>query len=146
MENMNELTVINDNEWISKTTKELKLIAENYFDLHFKQKNVTNKSTGFEITLAKKGFDHTLKCNDWTYINLVVFKKLDEVIQNAIFYEIGFPSEKEKKKGTVLFYNFKSAVAVNGIEHCIKITIREHIEQGKVGKKLKFYYDHYKMK
>jgi len=139
-------TIIIDNEWINKSIKELKIISENYFDEHFKQKNVIIDSTGFKIILAKKGFDHTIKCNDWSYENLIIFKKLDEVIINAQILDIGYPNENEIKKGTVLFYNFISYVIVNEIEFKVKITIREHIEQGKNGKLLKFYYDHYKTK
>jgi hypothetical protein len=140
------ITIIEDIEWIQMPIKLLKRVAETYFDLNFKQRAVINIHTGFRIILAKKGFDHTLKCNDWSYENLIVFKKLDEVIRNSNLIDIGLPDEEEKKKGTKLFYNFHSMVIINGNEHKLKITIREHIEPGKNGKILKFYYDHYKLK
>jgi len=143
---MEIITIIEDNEWINYDINELKKVAEIYFDQNFKQKTVFIHSLSCEIIIAKKGFDHTLKCNDWNYDNLIIFKKLDEVIKNSIFIDIGYPTENDKKKGTILFYNLFSNVCVNGKNFKIKITIREHLEQGTKERKLKFYYDHYKMK
>ena len=136
---MKNLTKIIDTEWKKLPKRALGKISEKYFDKYLKGKKVINIENNVEIILAKTGWRHTIRTNKTTYNNIIIFKKLKEVIERAQFINFGELKEKDVKS-TIGFLNYKSEVLINNKEqHTVKISVR-------IDENGKFYYNHYIIK
>lgn len=132
------IVIINDNEWIFLLEKDLVSISEKFFNENLKGIEIYNKDNGAKIILAKTGWRHTIMTEKKTYENIVIFKKLKEVIENAKFEYFRPPDEKDAKT-TIGFFNYRCNVLINGSPYIVKIVIR-------IDKNGKFYYHHYIIK
>lgn len=129
--------IIDDSEWLNLDKKGLKEVSRQYFDLHYPRGfTVTNKDKGHVITLTKSGWKHSVTNTHVSYIDVVAFKKLDELIENAIYIGFGSPKLTDSKT-TIGYFNYHADAIVNGQSWRYKISVR-------IDKNGTFYYDHYK--
>jgi len=137
----NEPIKIIDKEFIKLNLKKDLIQLANHYFLKL-PKGVYNYSKAIFILLPKKGFRHAM-ANGANYYNCVVTKKLNKIVENAMYISTKAKGRKDGKD-VIGFYNFiNSNVMVNGVRLTIKITIRI-IRKGKGSEK--YYYDHYEIK
>lgn len=126
--------IISEIQWKGLNFK-LKEVSKKYFDKNLKGKQIINQDNKAKIILAKKGWRHTIHSKIITYKEIVIFKKLNEIINKAQFDYYSKP-DKSDAKTTLGFLNYKIYVIINGTKHEVKISIR-------IDKNGQYYYNHY---
>ena len=118
-----------------KDFKTLKLESESYLN-SLKDTTITNKETGMQATIARKGTKEIISnvkksvANGFSFNeHFAVASNLKEVFENAIFAKK--LSDTKHNDPRVNIYRFNSAIILNGKEANALITLKEYLENGK---------------
>ena len=118
-----------------KDFKTLKLESESYLN-SLKDTTITNKETGIQATIARKGTKEIISnvkksvANGFSFNeHFAVANNLKEVFENAIFAKKLRDTKHNDPR--VSIYRFNSAIILNGKEANALITLKEYLENGK---------------
>lgn len=118
-----------------KDFKTLRLESEAYLN-NLKDIAITNKETGIQATIARKGTKEIISnvkksiANGFSFNeHFAVANNLKEVFENAIFAKK--LSDTKHNDPRVSIYRFNSAITLNGKEANALITLKEYLENGK---------------
>ena len=118
-----------------KDFKTLKLESESYLN-SLKDTTITNKETGMQATIARKGTKEIISnvkksvTNGFSFNeHFAVANNLKEVFENANFAKK--LSDTKHNDPRVSIYRFNSAIILNGKEANALITLKEYLENGK---------------